>query len=96
MVPQQPVCVKSTAKYERSSQQWNGHYPGYLTPVFIHPMDKETVGNRLALWALSQTYGREGFGYATPIYKSMEISGNKIYINVDNASTWTLSDVDST
>ena len=54
-------------------------------PVFIHPMDKETVGNRLALWALSQTYGRKGFGYATPIYKSMEISGNKIYINVDNA-----------
>lgn len=54
-------------------------------PVFIHPTDKETVGNRLALWALAQTYGRKGFGYATPIYKSMEISGNKIYINVDNA-----------
>lgn len=54
-------------------------------PVFIHPMDKETVGNRLALWALSQTYGLEGFGYATPTYKSMEISGNKVYINVDNA-----------
>ena len=48
-------------------------------------MDKETVGNRLALWALAQTYGRKGFGYATPIYKSMEISGNKIYINVENA-----------
>lgn len=54
-------------------------------PVFIHPMDKETVGNRLALWALAQTYGRKGFGYATPIYKSMKISGNKIYINVENA-----------
>lgn len=54
-------------------------------PVFIHPMDKETVGNRLALWALSQTYGLEGFGYAPPIYNSMEVTGNKVYINVDNA-----------
>ena len=54
-------------------------------PVFIHPMDKETVGNRLALWALAKTYGKKGFGYASPIYKSMEISDNKIYINVDNA-----------
>ena len=54
-------------------------------PVFIHPTNKETVGSRLALWALAQTYGQKGFGYATPIYKSMEISGNKIYINIDNA-----------
>lgn len=54
-------------------------------PVFIHPTNKETVGNRLALWALAQTYGRQGFGYATPIYKSMEISDNKIYIDVENA-----------
>ncbi|WP_300704844.1 sialate O-acetylesterase [Bacteroides sp.] len=54
-------------------------------PVFIHPTDKETVGNRLALWALAQTYGQQGFGYTTPIYKSMEISDNKIYINIDGA-----------
>ena len=54
-------------------------------PVFIHPTDKETVGNRLAWWALGQTYGKKGFGYATPIYKSMEIADNKIYINVENA-----------
>lgn len=33
-------------------------------PVFIHPVDKETVGNRLAYWALAQTYGMKGFGYA--------------------------------
>lgn len=54
-------------------------------PFFIHPVDKETVGNRLAYWALSQTYGLKGFGYAPPIYKSMEITENKIYINFDNA-----------
>lgn len=54
-------------------------------PVFIHPVDKETVGNRLAYWALAQTYGLKGFGYAPPVYKSMEIQGDKIYINFDNA-----------
>ena len=46
-------------------------------PVFIHPVDKETVGNRLAYWALAQTYGMKGFGYAPPVYKSMEIQENK-------------------
>ncbi|WP_321335407.1 sialate O-acetylesterase [uncultured Bacteroides sp.] len=54
-------------------------------PVFIHPMDKATVGQRLAWWALARTYGKKGFGYASPIYDSMEVSGNKIYINVRNA-----------
>ena len=54
-------------------------------PVFIHPVDKETVGNRLAYWALAETYGMKGFGYAPPVYKSMETQGNKIYINFDNA-----------
>lgn len=54
-------------------------------PVFIHPVDKETVGHRLAYWALAQTYGLKGFGYATPTYKSMEKAEGKIYINFDNA-----------
>jgi len=54
-------------------------------PEFIHPMDKATVGERLAWWALAKTYGRKGFGFAPPIYKSMEVQENKIYINVENA-----------
>lgn len=54
-------------------------------PVFIHPMDKKSVGKRLAYWALGKTYGRKGFGYAPPVYKSMEVIDGKIYINVDNA-----------
>jgi len=54
-------------------------------PVFIHPVDKKTVGNRLALWALGETYGKRGFGYKPAIYKSQEIAENKIYINFDNA-----------
>lgn len=52
---------------------------------FIHPGDKETVGGRLALWALGATYGLKGFDYATPVYKSMEKKEQKIYINFKNA-----------
>ena len=52
---------------------------------FIHPVDKETVGERLALWALGATYGLKGFGFAPPIYKSMEKKEQKIYINFKNA-----------
>jgi sialate O-acetylesterase len=54
-------------------------------PVFIHPTDKETVGERLALWALGATYGIKGFGYAPPVYKAMEKKGEKIYIDFKNA-----------
>jgi sialate O-acetylesterase len=55
------------------------------SPIFIHPMDKESVGTRLAWWALADTYGKTGFGYKSPVYKSMEIASHKIYINVENA-----------
>jgi sialate O-acetylesterase len=54
-------------------------------PVFIHPVDKETVGERLALWALGATYGRKGFVYAAPVYQSMEKKDQKIYINLKHA-----------
>lgn len=54
-------------------------------PVFIHPMDKETVGNRLAYWALAKTYGKSGFGYLSPEYKSMEKVDSRIYIDFNNA-----------
>ena len=54
-------------------------------PTFIHPVDKETVGERLALWALGATYGRKGFGYAPAIYKKAEIVGNKIFVDFNNA-----------
>ena len=52
---------------------------------FIHPADKETVGKRLALWALGKTYNIKGFDYATPIYKSMERKDNKIVLSFSNA-----------
>ena len=52
---------------------------------FIHPVDKITVGERLAWLALTDTYGMTGFGSHSPQYESMEIKDGKIYINVTNA-----------
>lgn len=54
-------------------------------PNFIHPVDKKTVGDRLALLALAQTYHHKGFGYACPQYQSMEVKDSKVYINLINA-----------
>lgn len=52
----------------------------------IHPGNKKDVGRRLALWALSQTYGLKGFQYSGPIYKSMEkTDDNKIILTFDHA-----------
>lgn len=51
----------------------------------IHPENKKTVGDRLAYWALSDTYGMKGFGYKPAVYRSHEIADSKIYIDFDNA-----------
>ena len=47
----------------------------------IHPSPKDKVGKRLALWALANTYKREGTPYSGPIYKSFTVDGNKITID---------------
>ncbi|MDR2382858.1 MAG: sialate O-acetylesterase [Prevotellaceae bacterium] len=54
-------------------------------PLFIHPADKETVGNRLAYWALAETYKKLNFGYAPPTYKAMEIKDSSIIVSFNNA-----------
>ena len=51
---------------------------------FIHPPEKIKVGNRLAYWALSNTYGRTGYAYCGPVYKSMEVLGSKALISFDH------------
>ncbi|UYI75234.1 MAG: sialate O-acetylesterase [Bacteroides xylanisolvens] len=52
---------------------------------FIHPRYKEDVGKRLAYWALAKDYAKKNIGYRTPVFRSQEIVGNKIYIDFDNA-----------
>ena len=49
----------------------------------IHPKDKLTVGNRLAIAARAQTYGQKIAG-SGPTYKEMQIDGQKITLSFDN------------
>jgi sialate O-acetylesterase len=49
----------------------------------IHPKNKQDVGKRLALWALAKTYGKN-IEYSGPLYKYMEINGNKAILHFDH------------
>ena len=51
----------------------------------IHPRQKQKVGERLAFYALGQTYGVKGFTYKSPSYKSMEVKDGKAYIHLADA-----------
>ncbi|MCS2551264.1 sialate O-acetylesterase [Bacteroides faecis] len=53
---------------------------------FIHPPYKIKVGERLAYWALAKTYGKEGFLYAGPFYKSCQLKGNVVEITFENGN----------
>lgn len=48
----------------------------------IHPMEKETVGNRFAYLALGRTYGKKGFPVTGPLYKSMQTEDDKIILSL--------------
>lgn len=53
----------------------------------IHPPDKQTVGHRLAQWALAKTYGKPVKSYASPLYDSVSIDGSKARISFKNAES---------
>ncbi len=53
-------------------------------PKDIHPTNKQEVGHRLALWALSQVYGRKGSS-SGPLLKSQKIGAGKITLVFDHA-----------
>jgi len=52
----------------------------------IHPRNKQDVGKRLALSALHETYGKDVV-YSGPVFKSMRVEGNKVYIEMDPMSS---------
>lgn len=59
----------------------------------IHPRDKQTVGRRLARWALANEYGLE-IDYQSPRYASMEQQGNKMVLSFDHVGAgWRPFDV---
>jgi sialate O-acetylesterase len=52
--------------------------------VNIHPTDKQTVGNRLALSALKVAYHQD-VQFCGPVFREMKISGNKAILTFDHA-----------
>lgn len=49
----------------------------------IHPIDKQTVGHRLALIAFAKTYSQDKLVYSGPIYNHMKIKKDKIQLFFD-------------
>jgi len=47
----------------------------------IHPANKEEVGRRLSLWALANTYGEKGILFSGPLYKDMQVQGQKVVVS---------------
>lgn len=50
----------------------------------IHPPDKQTVGHRLALWALAKTYNKPAGPYASPLFDTLKIEGSKAKVTFKN------------
>lgn len=50
----------------------------------IHGSKKEEIGERLAFMASARTYGVKGMPDGYPCYKSVELSGNRAVIHLDN------------
>ena len=53
------------------------------SPASIHPPKKNLAGERMALWALAQTYGMEKIHYRSPEMKSVEMEGRVAIITFD-------------
>ncbi|HJQ30761.1 MAG TPA: sialate O-acetylesterase [Pyrinomonadaceae bacterium] len=49
----------------------------------IHPKDKQDVGERLALAALANVYGRR-LEYSGPLYKSMKVEGDRARLSFEH------------
>lgn len=53
----------------------------------IHPIDKQTVGHRLALIARAKTYNEGNLVYSGPIYNQMKIKKDRIQLFFDYADS---------
>jgi sialate O-acetylesterase len=57
----------------------------------IHPKNKKDVGYRLANLALSDTYGKKGLVYKTPLFRNMKAGNGKIWAYFTNADNGLVS-----
>jgi sialate O-acetylesterase len=51
----------------------------------IHPANKKTAGERLAYWALGNTYGIKGFTYASPTYDTISVKDSTVIVTFNDA-----------
>jgi sialate O-acetylesterase len=54
----------------------------------IHPTRKQIPGERLALLALTKTYGVQGVASESPLYKAIEIHGDTVQVSFDRCPMW--------
>jgi sialate O-acetylesterase len=52
----------------------------------IHPTNKQEVGRRLSLWALSKTYGQSDLVCSGPLYQSMTIEDDRIRLTFNHVA----------
>ena len=57
----------------------------------IHPPDKETVGKRLANWALAKDYGKKDIAFSGPLYNRMMLKNHEIRLYFDYAKNGLLA-----
>jgi sialate O-acetylesterase len=50
----------------------------------VHPLDKKTVGQRLALAARKIAYGEKGLVFSGPVFQSMKTDKNRIILSFSN------------
>lgn len=55
----------------------------YGDSLNVHPTNKLPVGERLARWALSQTYGMSNVVPSGPLYRSVEYKGKYAFVRFD-------------
>ncbi|MGE0610471.1 MAG: sialate O-acetylesterase [Pirellulales bacterium] len=51
----------------------------------IHPVNKQEVGRRLALWALAKTYDKSDVAYSGPIFKAMKTDLDQVELTFNHA-----------
>ncbi len=54
----------------------------------IHPSKKYIAGERLALLALTKTYGLKGVCSESPVYKSIEIHNDTVQVSFERSDMW--------
>lgn len=59
--------------------------------LVVHPKQKKEVGERLANYALADSYGFNSLSYKNPMFKTMEIKKNKVKVYFDNVPNGLIS-----